>query len=264
MLLRYVIIFTLFTGLITACSQSPTGRNQFKLYSSQSMQQMGSQAFLQMKDQTPATANKIYNKEVACIAEAMLPHVPSSIYNGRWEYVVFDDKQVNAFALPGGKIGVYTGLIELAETSAQLAAVIGHEIGHVIADHSNERLSSDTVIAQGMQVADKLLTNNKVSYSEGVMAGLGLGLQMGVKLPFSRTHETEADIIGLNLMAKAGFDPRDAIRLWQLMDRNSQGQRQPEFLSTHPSPQSRITKMQQHMNKAMVLYRNAKQRPRCS
>ncbi len=250
-----VFVAFLFTVvLVSSCSQSPTGRSQLKLYSSKQMDSMGVNAFSELKQNTPITGNSIYNAEVNCIATAMTPHIPNSHAANQWEYVVFDDPQINAFALPGGKVGVYAGLIELAQNSAQLAAVIGHEIGHVIAEHSNERLSGDTMIAQGLKLASELLNQNEVSNSDSIMAGLGLGAQMGLKLPFSRTHESEADIIGLELMAKAGFDPRQAIVLWQLMDNQNGGNRQPEFLSTHPSPSTRIENMSQYMPIALKIY----------
>jgi predicted Zn-dependent protease len=189
--------------------------------------------------------------------------VPKSIYNGKWELVVFDDPQVNAFALPGGKIGVYTGLINLAENQHQLAAVIGHEIGHVIAEHGNERMSSSALIGAGMEVTNQLLESNQIASSGLIMAGLGLGVQVGVQLPFSRTHESEADLIGLELMAKAGFNPQQSVNLWQNMAKASGDKRQPEFLSTHPLPSTRIDNLSQNMPAALNLYRAAPNKPNC-
>ncbi len=251
------------TALLSACATSPTGRNQVLLYSSDQLEQMGDQAFSSMKEELKVSSKRVQNAYVECIANAITPHVPQSVYSGRWEVVVFDDEQVNAFALPGGKIGVYTGLLKVAENQNQLAAVIGHEVGHVIAEHGNERMSQGTLINMGSQAVGQVLAANEVSQTGPIMAAIGLGVQVGVQLPFSRTHESEADIIGLELMAQAGFDPRASIQLWKNMDAASSGERPMEFLSTHPAPQTRIEDLQANMSSALTDYQNTSQRPSC-
>ena len=137
-------------------------------------------------------------------------------------------------------------------------------MGHVIAEHGNERMSSSTLIGIGMEATNQLLRNNQVASSNLIMAGLGLGVQVGFQLPFGRTHETEADLIGLELMARAGFQPQQAPELWKNMDKASGGKRQPEWLSTHPLPSTRIKELNANMTSAMNLYNASKDRPNCS
>ncbi|WP_289027870.1 M48 family metallopeptidase [uncultured Paraglaciecola sp.] len=250
--------------LTTACAKSPTGRNQLKLYSNSQLAGMGEQAFDSMKAEQTISSKPMSNLYVQCIADAITQHVPKSVFAGEWELVVFDDPQVNAFALPGGKIGVYTGLMEVATNQEQLAAVIGHEVGHVIAEHGNERMSSNALINIGMEVTNQLLQTNQIATSNLIMAGLGLGVQVGVQLPFGRTHETEADLIGLELMARGGFDPRESITLWENMAKASGDNRQPELLSTHPLPTTRISNLSNNMDNAMLFYNAASIKPNCS
>ena len=224
---------------------------------------MGAQAFDGMKAETPVSQKTSQNSYVQCVAETLLPFVPAGVYAGDWEVVVFNDDQVNAFALPGGKIGVYTGLLNVAKNQHQLAAVIGHEIGHVIAQHGNERMSQSTLIEMGSQAVNQILAANEVPYNQAIMSGLGLGLQVGVQLPFSRAHESEADIIGLQLMALAGFDPRQSVDLWQNMEAASGGERPAEILSTHPAPQTRIDNLQANMDAAMRDYTASQKKASC-
>jgi len=250
--------------LVTACAKSPTGRNQLKLYSSTQLAGMGSQAFDNMKSEQKVSKKQVNNQYVNCVANAITANVPKSVFDGEWEVVVFEDDQINAFALPGGKIGVYTGLLKVTENQHQLAAVIGHEVGHVIAEHGNERMSNSALVNVGMQMTNQLLKTNEVAYSKDIMAAIGLGVQVGVTLPFSRTHETEADVIGLELMAKSGFAPEQSVNLWQNMDNANQGQRPPEFMSTHPSPKSRIQTLKTHIPKAKILQQQTSTRPKCA
>ncbi|AWL11115.1 Metalloendopeptidase OMA1, mitochondrial [Saliniradius amylolyticus] len=247
---------------ITACAKSPTGRSQLKLYSSDQLAEMGKQAFDSMKSEQKVSSQPVQNDYVTCVARHVAAQVSKEVYNGQWEVVVFDEPQVNAFALPGGKIGVYTGLLNVAENQHQLAAVIGHEVGHVIAEHGNERMSNSALIGIGMQATQQILQANEVGNSNMIMAALGISIKGFVELPFSRTHETEADVIGLQLMAKAGFDPRQSVNLWQNMDKAG-GQRSPEWLSTHPAPSSRIEKLQKNMPGALKAYKQAPNKPNC-
>ncbi|TRY32168.1 M48 family metallopeptidase [Aliiglaciecola sp. M165] len=224
---------------------------------------MGAQAFDSMKSNQKVSKQAVDNQYVSCITSYITKHVPKSVYDGEWELVVFDEPQINAFALPGGKIGVYTGLMEVAENQHQLAAVIGHEVGHVIAEHGNERMSNSTLIGMGMEVTNQLLQSNQIANSNMIMAAIGMGVQVGVQLPFSRTHETEADLIGLELMARAGFDPKESVNLWVNMDKASGGKRPAEFMSTHPSPATRIETLQSNMAAASHLANQATDRPNC-
>ena len=260
----YVLAMAMTASTLVGCATSPTGRNQILLFGSDQLNAMGAQAFDGMKSETPVSKQPAQNQYVQCVADTLLPYVPSGVYSGDWEVAVFNDDQVNAFALPGGKIGVYTGLLKVATNQHQLAAVIGHEIGHVIAQHGNERMSQTTLIQTGSQVANQVLAANRVPYNAEIMGALGLGLQLGVQLPFSRTHESEADLIGLQLMAKAGFDPRQSVDLWRNMEAASGGERPMELLSTHPAPDSRIKNLQANMDAAMADYQASPTKASCS
>lgn len=254
-----------------ACATSPTGRRQFVLYSDEDLAQMGAASFDQQKQEVPVSTNSETNAYVQCVADAIVAQVaPDSIPGGGgdWEVRVFDSDQVNAFALPGRKIGVYRGLLAVAENQSQLAAVIGHEVGHVIARHGNERVSQSTAAQLSQAAVAATIASSDMSSGTGqlIMAGFGLGAQYGVLLPYSRTHESEADTIGLDLMADAGFNPRESVRLWENMAAASGGAAPPELLSTHPSNQSRIANLTAHMPEAEQREANARaagRRPAC-
>lgn len=226
---------------LTACTASPTGRNQVLLFSDSDMSSLGAQSFEQMKQQQSISKDARVNAYVQCVARCVTQHVPKQASFDDWEVVVFDSDQVNAFALPGGKIGVYTGLLNVAKNQDQLATVIGHEIAHVLADHSNERLSQSQLASAGLQITNVALgSSDYAQYRNVTMAALGLGVQYGVLLPYGRSQESEADIVGLELMANAGFDPNQSVSLWQNMAAASGGNQPPELLSTHPSHKTRI------------------------
>lgn len=264
MKIKNLCIATVLALTITSCAKSPTGRSTIKLFSSEQMNNMGEQAFTSLKEEQKTQAPELQNAYVSCVAEHIVSQVPKSTFSGEWEVVVFDDDQINAFALPGGKIGVYTGLLNVAENQHQLAAVIGHEVGHVIAEHGNERMSQNTLVGIGMEVTSGVLDSKSVGYSKEIMSAIGLGVQVGFTLPFSRTHESEADLIGLDLMAKAGFNPAQSVKLWENMDKASGGERPLEFLSTHPAPNTRIQQLEKNMTNANVLYRMSATKPKCS
>lgn len=252
---------TLVALTVAACAVSPTGRHQFLALSPAELDQMGEAAYQKIKSETPISNNAKQKRYIQCIANNVTAVSGS---NDNWEATLFEDKSVNAFALPGGKIGIYTGLLNVATNQHQVAAVMGHEVGHVIAQHSNERMSIEYASQSGLQIVSSILGGNGGS-SEALVGLLGVGAQFGVSLPFSRKHETEADIIGLELMAKAGFDPRESVKLWQNMAKAG-GSGGPEFMSTHPGHETRIRNLQQHIPKVMPLYEQAKaqgRRPQC-
>jgi len=248
------------TSLAAACTTSPTGRSQLVLMPDSQMNQMGLQAFTSLKDKTPVVKTPVTNRYVQCVANAIVGEV-----GGSWEIVVFKDDSANAFALPGGKIGVHTGLLKVATTQDQLATVIGHEVAHVQARHANERVSQKFAVEQGLSLVNAI-ANPQSGTGQTLMGLLGVGAQYGVLLPFSRVQESEADTLGLRLMARAGFDPRESIRLWQNMSRAGKGQ-PPEFLSTHPSHSTRIADLNREMAGALRIQAQARQqgkRPACS
>ncbi|MFL9591399.1 M48 family metallopeptidase [Aeromonas schubertii] len=263
---RSVRLLSLLCGatLLAACAQSPTGRSQMLLYSPQQMNQLGASSFEEMKKQAKISTDKKVNAYVQCVAGAVTAQVPAHYGIKSWEVVVFDDKQVNAFALPGGKIGVYTGLLKVAANQDQLATVIGHEITHVLAQHSNERLSRSQLAGIGLAAADVALGSSE--YGGATMAALGLGVQVGYLLPYGRAQESEADKMGLDLMASAGFNPAESVALWQRMSAQSGGNKPPLLLSTHPSDTQRIEALQADLARVDPIYQQARaagRSPRC-
>lgn len=247
-----------------ACATSPTGRRQIMLVSDNQMDQMGVAAFDQLKANTPVSQDPAVGAYVRCVGDAIAGEVPDV---ASWEIVVFDDAAANAFALPGGKIGVYTGLLAVARNQSQLATVMGHEVGHVLARHSAERVSQQTASQLFLGASGAALCrSDDAAKRQSCAELLGLGAQVGVLMPWGRTQESEADVIGLDLMSRAGFDPRESIRLWQNMA-SAGGTSTPELLSTHPSHGTRIEHLEMGMGDAMASYEAAQaagKRPGCS
>lgn len=245
--------------LLTGCTSSPTGRQQVLLFSGAEMSKLGAQSFEQLKQQEKISKDAKTNRYVQCVSNTITDTLGPQPDFEEWEVVVFDSDQVNAFALPGGKIGVYTGLLKVAVNQDQLATVIGHEIAHVTANHGNERMSRSQLTSVGLEISNVALAGNE--YQSIAMAGLGLGVQYGVMMPYGRAQESESDIVGLELMAKAGFDPKESVALWKNMAKASGGSQPPELLSTHPSHSTRID----DLNKAIKgLSNNTVATPKCS
>ncbi len=247
-------LLLLTASLLSACATSPEGRKQLQLVPESEMNALGVQSFEQIKQETKISSNKKLNRYVSCVANQIIPQVKQAPKPSQWEVVLFDDPQANAFALPGNKIGVYTGLLKYARNQDQLAAVIGHELAHVIAGHSNERVSNQMATQAGLGLAAAVL-GTQSQESGLILAGLGLGVQYGIILPFSRSHESEADLIGLDLMAASGFKPEESITLWQNMAKA--GSAPPEFTSTHPSSETRISQLRNRLPKANKLRKQA-------
>lgn len=256
-----VVVSAVVLLLFSACATSPTGRKQFVLFPEEQMQTMGAQSFQQLKSQTPVDSTPQTNTYVKCVADTITKVAAAEGGPTNWEVVVFKDDSANAFALPGGKIGVHTGLLKVATTQDQLATVLGHEVGHVLAHHGNERVSQQFGAELTLAAANELI-GSKSTQSGLLMAALGAGAQYGVLLPFSRKQESEADQIGLDLMAKAGYDPHQSIDLWKNMEKAGGGQ-PPEWLSTHPSHGTRISDLQAHMAAADQLRSKSPYRPSC-
>ncbi|WIX31640.1 M48 family metallopeptidase [Salinicola sp. JS01] len=250
-------------ALLSACSTSPLGRNQLAFYSDDELAQMGKQSFSQYEQQLP-TVGGAQASYVQCVADAITAQVPASAGIDKWQVKLFKDDTANAFALPGGYIGVNTGLLKVATNQDQLAAVIGHEVGHVLAHHANERVSTQAATQTGLSVLQSA-AGLQGAGGEQVMGLLGAGAQYGVILPFSRKQESEADLVGLDLMADAGFDPRASLDLWQNMAANSQGE-PPAWMSTHPSNDQRMSGLKNRLDEAVPRYEQAKaagRRPNC-
>ncbi len=216
---------------------------------------MGLSAYADMKKTIPISNDRRRTAYVRCIGDAITASLND---NQQWEVTLFEDDQINAFALPGGKIGVYTGLLDVAESPDQLAAVIGHEVAHVLANHGKARMSAGIAGQAGM-VLGQIALGSQVDNTRqrNAMAALGLGLQVGVMMPYGRGQESEADILGLDLLAKAGFNPQASTQLWRNMAAANRGST-PELLSTHPAASTRIRDLERQMGKALGLYRNAR------
>lgn len=262
-MVKRVLLGTLI-ALLAACITSPTGRQQLTLMAPQQLDSMGEVAFRELQQKQSIEASPRINDYVRCVAQAIVRELPGN--QGRWEVAVFRENSANAFALPGGRIGVNTGLLQVARNQDQLAAVIGHEVAHVLARHHNERMSQELAVKGGLSIIDALAGGQGAATQQGLMALLGLGAQVGILLPYSRIQEEEADLIGLELMARAGFDPRQALALWDNMARAGGGQ-PPEFLSTHPSYGTRRRQMEAHMDRALQIYQSVQARggtPRCA
>lgn len=249
--------------VLAACATSPTGRRQIIVLPEDQVDSMGLAAFEELQQTTPKLNDPARVDYARCVADSILRSIEGE-NPARWEIAVFNDDQVNAFALPGGRIGIYKGLLETAANQHQLATVIGHEIAHVRARHANERVSTGMVAEGGLQIV-QILAGDPSPRKNQVFAALGLGTQVGVLLPFSRAQESEADVLGLRVMANAGFDPRESIPLWENMQKAG-GARPPEFLSTHPSGDTRIRNLSEQMPEAMASYQQARaagRRPAC-
>lgn len=256
-------------AIALGCATSLTGRQQLLLYPESQMAQMGAAAFTDMQSKTPRSSSSAQVTYVRCVANAITqvvaPEQMRAVAVTGWEVELFEDDTANAFALPGGKIGVHTGLLKVAVTPGQLAAVLGHEVGHVLDRHSNARVSQTSIAQTGMQLGSVLL-GAETPQKQGLMAALGLGVQYGLLMPYGRDQESDADLIGLDLMARAGFDPNESVRLWENMARAAGGAAPPEFLSTHPSSTTRIARLQAAIPNVMPLYQQALaagRRPNC-
>jgi len=242
--------------LLAGCQDVPvTGRKQLQMVSEQQEIKMGLTSFQEILGKEKLLQNTAVNTRVERIGRRIAAATGRSDY--AWEFrVLDDDKTVNAFCLPGGKVAVYTGLLPVAQDDAGLAAVIGHEVAHAIARHGGERLSQQMVVA-GVTAATVMATSDTAK--RDLYAGLlGAGAAVGFLLPYSRLHESEADRMGLIYMAKAGYDPRAAIGLWQRMAALAKDKaRAPEWLSTHPAEASRIAALEHWLPEALSYYRPA-------
>ena len=266
-MIRKSIFFVFLSVLVIACSKNAlTGKSQFTAFPESDLQQMASgqyQEFLSTNRVVPTSGNRDaemvrrVGQRITRAVEAYYAEqgISDKLKGYKWEYNLVDDKAVNAWCMPGGKIVVYTGLLPVTQNEAALATVMGHEVAHALLQHGNQRMSSQMgaqVVQAGLQVA---LASKPVETQNAFLTAYGLGAQVGVLLPFSRKHELEADEWGLIFAARAGYNPQEAINLWKRMEQASQGSKPPEFLSTHPSEGTRIEQLEKLMPKAMKEYK---------
>jgi predicted Zn-dependent protease len=243
---------TLLAAATLACATSPMGRSQLVLFPADEMDRMGVTAYDKLKQEMKTSDDAALARYVRCVSDAVTAQVKGPYAGRRWEVTVFEEPTPNAFALPGGKIGVHSGLMKVARNQDQLAAVLGHEVGHVLANHGNERVSTEFVAQTGLS-ALQVLAGAPSPAQQQLFGLLGVGAQVGVLLPFSRTQEAEADQIGLDLMADSGFDPHESVTLWQNM--TALGGAEPtEILSTHPTNAARMDALRARMPQAVARY----------
>ena len=242
---------------LVGCHTVPqTGRSALHLVPSEQLASMAAAQFGQLKQDTPISTDPTYNAMARRVGERIAYVAAPDMPNAQWEFVVFDDdEQINAFAMPGGKVAVYTGIFKVVKSDADLAVVMGHEVAHVVAGHGNERISQQVLAAGGALALQMGTRDLDSSDRQLIMAAYGAGATIGVMLPYSRYHESEADEIGLIYAAKAGYDPRAALGFWERMEAQKNGA-PPEFLSTHPSGSTRIRKLNELMPKALEIYKN--------
>lgn len=258
--LRLVALALAATSFGIACAKVPyTQRRQFNVVPDVLMNQLGKQAYVdalegqpvERKTEDAETLKKVGNR-IAKVANEP---------DYEWTYKLIEDDTINAWCLPGGYIGVYTGILPVFKHEAGMAFVLGHEVGHAKAQHSAERLSQQLALLGGLAGLNLYLENksklNK-QQREMLLAALGLGAEVGVLLPFSRTQESEADVIGMMYMAKAGYPPAESIDIWDRMEKASGGSNVPEFLSTHPSHENRKKNLRDWMSQAKKRYERNK------
>src|SRR5688572_10823817 len=265
--MKKLFLFILIPLSIYSCKTNQvTGRRQLALVPESQIQQMAVQEYRQFLSQNRVvSAGESRDAEMVRrvgqrITTAITQYYtrlgkPEVLEGYQWEYNLIDSKEVNAWCMPGGKIVVYTGLLPITQNEAALAVVMGHEITHALAHHGSERMSQGLVQQLGGVALSVALSSRSAETQNLFMQAYGIGSQVGVMLPFSRKDEYEADQLGLNFTAMAGYNPQEAINLWRRMEAASSGNRPPEFLSTHPSEGNRIARLQKQMPEAMKFYR---------
>jgi len=267
--MRHAIAALVIVASLAACATttSSTGRTQYVgAVSQDQLNQLGAQAFTEARQKGPLSTDARQNAYVRCVVDALVRQLPADQRGFAWESAVFAEQEPNAYALPGGKVGINTGLFSVAKNQDQLAAVVAHEIGHVTERHHDERITRQYGAAGALELVGGLLG---ARYGEGVgqaaMQGGSIAAQGLFLLPGSRAQESEADVVGQRMMAQAGFDPRAAVALWQNMIAAG-GNRPPQWLSTHPDPQSRISELQTRANQLVPAWEQARaagRRPSC-
>jgi predicted Zn-dependent protease len=257
-MMKKFLTAALCTSLLASCSTTPDGKKVFNMVDGAQLSAMGLSAFDEIKSKNKISPDPRVQGYVRCITDKLIAELPGGYQSQPWEVVVFEDKTPNAFALPGGKVGVHTGLIDMAQNEDQLAAVIGHELTHVTYQHGGQRISQQTAWEAAGGVAQAYMGRNGKPRNPYVEAAFGIGGQVGILLPFSRKHETQSDREGQALMARAGYNPMEASNLWRNMIAASEKGAPPEWMSTHPSSDKRMELLAERAPDLMPLAETAR------
>jgi len=258
---RLIFAFAI-AAMASACSTTPTGRTQLTMMSDAALAQEGTRQMAQIRASAPLVKDGPTIQYVACVADAIVGVLEGDAAAMYWELAIVDQPDVNAFVMPGGKIVVKSGILGVTSNQHQLAAVIGHEVAHVTANHTNERMTRAEVANFGVDVLAAILagptTYQNYNRNVGIYGATNTFGTLGIMNPFTRMQESEADDIGLDYMAMAGFDPRESVELWKNMIASEKTAKVPEFLSTHPSGETRIENMVSRLPRALALYNEAR------
>ena len=247
--------------LTWGCSTVPvTGRHQLNVVSAGQETQLGLTSFNQLKKDTPINHDPALNEMVQRVGKRIAQVAGKDLPNAQWEFVVFESKEANAFCLPGGKVGVYTGILPITKDDAGLATVIGHEVGHAVAHHGSERMSEAMVMQGGQELLGSAMADSDPRWQQAALLAYGAGAKVGRELPHSRQQELEADHIGIIYMARAGYDPKAAVEFWKRFAEYNRQQSggnaawYARFLSTHPVDDVRIQQLQKLLPEAETVF----------
>ncbi len=266
-MVRKITALFVVAAVVVGCATNPvTGRKQFTLVSESELQAMATQQYRQFlstnrvvspsADRDAEMVRRVGNRLASAVtAYYRQQGIADQLAGYKWEFNLVNDKAANAWAMPGGKVVVYTGLLPITQNEAALANVLGHEISHAIFQHGNERMSQGLAQQLGGVALSVAVSNRPAAAQNLFMQAYGVGSTVLGTLPFSRKHELEADRYGMIWSAMAGYNPQEAINLWKRMAAQSNGQRPPEFLSTHPAEQTRINQLQKHLPEALKYYK---------
>jgi predicted Zn-dependent protease len=272
--MKRLLVLAAVIATVSVSSAPQARKSWLYLVSDSQMNQMGAEAFDKLKTSSKLANDPVRLSQSQCVVKALVAEIANVTPNGyrtvanlTWEVQIFEDPNPNAFALPGGKVGINTGMFDVAKTQGQLAAVLGHEIAHVVSKHSNARISDQMLAGATLNVLGAVGgRNSSPEKTKQWMGLLGMGAQVGVLLPNSRKQESEADLLGQSFMTRAGFDPNQAPALWQNMMAASKSGRAPQILSTHPDPENRIKELQARMPELTPFYQDAQRNgkvPKC-
>ncbi len=253
---RFLHLLPLFTCL--ACVSIPdTGREGLVLIPRQQEIAMGEEAYADVLKKEKRSTNVRWNQMLARVGERISAQAPVTDF--KWEFTLIQSKEMNAFCLPGGKVAFYEGIMPVLQNEAAMAMVMGHEVAHAVARHGVQRMSQAMIVQGGMMATDELWAK-KSENRQTIMAVFGLGATVGAILPFSRSHESEADKLGLKYAAAAGYDPQESVSFWQRFAKmtGAAGSKPPEFLSTHPSDNTRIEQLRELIPEALSVYERSK------